>query len=119
MNQLESVQWPEFKRKISLIFGINKLGTNIMMGLADFALATLYIVGYQLNPFLVGSILSIGKITIAGSQFFFGWISDAKYTRWGRRKPYFIILSPILGIAFFFLLLPTLVVELIDDEKRR
>jgi len=115
MNQIESVKWPEFKRRFSIIFGVSKLGASIMMGLADFALATLYIVGYQLNPFLVGSVMSIGKMVIAASQFFFGWISDAKYTHhWGRRKPYFIILSPILAIAFFFLLLPTLIIDIHD-----
>ncbi len=84
------------------------------MGFADFALATLYILAFQLSPFLVGFALGMGKLTIAASQFFFGWVSDAKYTRWGRRKPYLIILSPVLGLSFFFLLLPSLIIDLND-----
>jgi len=86
------------------------------MGFADFALATLYILAFQVSPFLVGFALAMGKLTIAASQFFFGWISDAKYTRWGRRKPYLIILSPILGLSFFFLLLPNLIIDLNDKS---
>jgi len=82
------------------------------MGFADFALATLYILGYQVSSILVGVALGLGKLTIAASQFIFGWISDYKYTRWGRRKPYLIVLSPILGISFIFLLLPGLLLDL-------
>ncbi len=56
----------------------------------------------------------MGKLTIAGSQFFFGWVSDSKYTKWGRRKPYLFILSPILSISFLFLLLPGLLIDIND-----
>ena len=98
-----------------LIFSIPKFGTSVVMGIADFALATLYIVGYGLAPILVATILALGKITIAGSQFFFGWISDQKYTRMGRRKPYLLLLSPLLGISTIFMLLPSLMISL--DEK--
>ncbi len=99
-----------------LTFGFPKLGTSIIMGFADFALATLYILGYQITPFLVGIALSLGKLTIAASQFFFGWISDAKYTRLGRRKPYLIVMSPFLGLSFILLLLPGLMLELNDSN---
>jgi Na+/melibiose symporter-like transporter len=85
------------------------------MGIADFALATLYIVGYQITPFLVGMALALGKITIAASQFFFGWISDQTYSsKWGRRKPYLLILSPLLAISTIFLLMPSLLIPLDD-----
>ena len=91
---------------------MRKYGTNVIMGFADFALFTLYVVAYQVPEILVGVALGLGKLTIAGSQFFFGWISDAKYTKWGRRKPYFFILTPFLGLSFILLLLPGLFVSL-------
>jgi len=97
-----------------LVFGLPNLGTSIIMGFADFALFALYKLAYDISPFLVGLALGLGKFTIAASQFFFGWISDAKYTRWGRRKPYIIILSPLLGLSFIFLLLPGLILDLRD-----
>jgi len=112
MNQNEIKHRSKSKNSKVLLFGIPKLGTSILMGMADFALLALYTIGYQLSPFLAGVVLSIGKLTIAASQFFFGWISDAKYTRWGRRKPYLVTLSLFLAISFIFLLLPSLFIDI-------
>jgi len=95
-----------------LTFSLPKFGTSIVIGIADFSLATLYIVGYGLAPILGATILALGKITIAASQFFFGWVSDQTYTKWGRRKPYLLILSPLLGISTIFMLLPSLIIPL-------
>ncbi|MFX0069620.1 MAG: MFS transporter [Candidatus Hermodarchaeota archaeon] len=104
----ESPKWKFF------LFGLPKLGTNIIIGFVDFSLAALYILAYHVPIFLVALGLSLGKLTIAFSFFFFGWISDTKYTRWGRRKPYLIIMSPILGLSFIFLLMPNLMISLSD-----
>ena len=112
MNQNEIIQRGKSKNSKVLLFGVPKLGTSILIGLADFALLALYTIGYQLTPLLAGIGLGIGKLTIAASQFFFGWISDAKYTRWGRRKPYLVVLSLFLAISFLFLLLPSLFIDI-------
>ena len=117
MNQNEIIQRSKSKNSKVLLFGVPKLGTSILMGLADFALLALYTIGYQLTPLLAGIALGIGKITIAASQFFFGWISDAKYTRWGRRKPYLVILSLFLAVSFQFLLLPSLYIDINDASS--
>ncbi len=114
MNQDNIIQREKSKTSKFLLFSMPKFGNALLMGFADVALATLYILAYQVPPILVGFALGMGKLTIAASQFFFGWISDAKYTRWGRRKPYMIIMSPILGISFILLLMPSLVIELGD-----
>ena len=114
MNQNEIIQRSKSKSSKVLLFGVPKLGTSILMGFVDFALFALYYLGYGLHPFLVGVALGIGKLTIAASQFFFGWISDAKYTRWGRRKPYLVTLSLFLAISFIFLLLPSLFLDITD-----
>lgn len=114
MNEIEIALRGKSSKSKKTIFGLPKFGTSLIMGFADFALATLYILGYQVTPFLVGVALALGKLTIASSQFFFGWISDAKYTRLGRRKPYLIIMSPILGLSFILLLLPGLILDLND-----
>ncbi|MEE9378332.1 MAG: MFS transporter [Candidatus Lokiarchaeia archaeon] len=116
MNETEIISRGKSTRSKFFLYGAPKFGTSILMGFADFALATLYILAFQVSPFLVGFALAMGKLTIAASQFFFGWISDAKYTRWGRRKPYLIILSPILGLSFIFLLLPNLIIDLNDKN---
>ncbi len=114
MNQNEIIQRSKSKNSKVLLFGVPKLGTSILMGLVDFALFALYTQGFLLSSILAGVALGLGKLTIAASQFFFGWISDAKYTRWGRRKPYLVILSLCLAISFIFMLLPSLFIDISD-----
>lgn len=111
MSQEEYIQRSKGTSRRYMTFGAPKLGTSVLMTFADFALFTLYAIAYQVDPSLVAIAQGLGKLTIAASQFFFGWISDAKYTKWGRRKPYLMILSPILGLSFLFLLLPTLIID--------
>ncbi|MBY8978936.1 MAG: MFS transporter [Candidatus Lokiarchaeota archaeon] len=117
MNQNEIIQRSKSKNSKVLLFGVPKLGTSILIGLVDFALLALYTIGYQLTPLLAGIALGIGKLTIAASQFFFGWISDAKYTRWGRRKPYLVVLSLFLSSSFLLLLLPSLFIDINDASS--
>ncbi len=89
-----------------VLFGTPRFGTNILLTIVDFALLTLYSTGFELPAWQTFLATSLGKLSIALSQFLLGWLSDAKYTKWGRRKPYLIILSPLLGISFIFLLIP-------------
>ncbi|MFX1277840.1 MAG: MFS transporter [Promethearchaeota archaeon] len=96
----------------SILYGLPRMSTSIVIGFADFALFSLYKLAYIDSAFLIGIALALGKITIAISQFLFGWISDVKYTKWGRRKPFLILLSPLLSFSFFFLLLPNLVIDI-------
>ena len=117
MTQEESRQTKKSSRKKYAVFGLPRFSTSIVIGFADFALFTLYKLGYQLDAFQIGLVLALGKLTIAGSQFFFGWISDSKYTKWGRRKPYLIILSPILSLSFLFLLLPGLIIDISNPNS--
>jgi GPH family glycoside/pentoside/hexuronide:cation symporter len=96
------------------LFGAPRLGTSIVLGIEGWALLTLYTSGYGLHPFSAGFSIAMGYLTIAISQFILGWLSDAKYTKWGRRKPYIVIFAPLLGISIIFLLLPGLVLDLND-----
>jgi len=89
-----------------LLFGAPRFGTNILLTIVDFALLTLYSIGFDLPVWQTFLATSLGKLSIAASQFLFGWISDTKYTKWGRRKPYLIAISPLIGISFVFLLIP-------------
>ncbi|MFX0043019.1 MAG: MFS transporter [Candidatus Hodarchaeota archaeon] len=111
MTLEESIERTRATTKKNLTFALPNLSTSLVMGFADFALFTLYAKAYELNTFLVGIALALGKLAVASSQFFFGWLSDSKYTKWGRRKPYLVILSPILMISFLLLLLPILVID--------
>jgi len=98
-----------------ILFSAPRLGTSIVLGIEGWALLTLYTSGYGLHPFSAGFSIAMGFLTIAITQFLFGWLSDAKYTKWGRRKPYIIIFAPLLGVSIIFLLLPGLIIDLSDQ----
>ncbi len=102
--------------KKMFVFAIPRVGSSLLLGIVGFALFTLYTAGYQLDEFWVGFAIAMGYISIAASQFFLGWLSDSKYTRWGRRKPYIIIMSPFLALAFIMLLMPGLVLKNPSEE---
>ncbi len=94
------------------LFAIPKLGSSLLLGIVGFALFNLYTAGYQLDELWVGFAISMGYVSIAASQFFFGWISDRWYVpKLGRRKPYIIILTPVMAITFIMLLMPGLVLQ--------
>lgn len=106
MTGLETNQRDRRLLKKFILFGTPRLGTNILLTIVDFALLTLYSTGFNLPAWQTFLATSLGKLSIALSQFLLGWLSDAKYTKWGRRKPYLIIFSPLLAISFIFLLIP-------------
>mgnify|MGYP006282467233 FL=1 len=86
------------------------------MGLIDFALFFLYEDVYAMNALLVGIATMAGKLSAGIFQFIIPWISDHTKTRWGRRKPYLLIMAPILAVSFIMLLLPGLVLGASPDE---
>ncbi|MFX0105962.1 MAG: MFS transporter [Candidatus Hodarchaeota archaeon] len=102
--------------KKAVIFGMPRIGLSIVLGIEGFSLFALYTIGYKVAPFLVGIALSIGYISIAVFSFLFGWISDIKYTKWGRRKPYIIIFSPLIGLSFIFLMMPSLILPDLNNK---
>lgn len=114
MNEIE-IKRESTNNFKKILFSAPRLGTSIVLGIEGWALLTLYTSGYGLHPFFAGFSIAMGFLTIAVTQFLFGWFSDAKYTKWGRRKPYIIIFAPLLGVSIIFLLLPGLVIDLSDQ----
>lgn len=100
-----------------LVFAMPRIGTSIVLGIESWALLTLYTSGYGLDPFRAGFAQAMGYLTIAACQFLFGWLSDAKYTKIGRRKPYLVVVGPFLGLATIFLLLPSLFLPDLNDKN--
>ena len=54
----------------------------------------------------IGIILAGGRILDAVSDVLIGYLSDRTRSRWGRRKPYIFISTPILFLAFILIWLP-------------
>jgi Na+/melibiose symporter-like transporter len=91
-----------------LIFAMPRFGTSLLAGIVGLGVAELYIIGYNIPDYWGFAPIAIGYIAIAFSQFFFGWISDRWYTRWGRRKPWVVLLAPLSCISFILLYVPSL-----------
>ncbi|MFX1568764.1 MAG: MFS transporter [Promethearchaeota archaeon] len=117
MSETEEIIREETSTSTKMLFSAPRLGTSIVLGIEGWALLTLYTSGYGLHPFLAGFSIAMGYLTIACSQFLLGWISDAKFTKWGRRKPFIIIFAPLLGISIIFLILPGLLLDLNDPTS--
>ncbi len=100
-----------------ILFAFPRIGSSLLLGVVGFALLTLYTTGYGLNGDVVAFIISGGYIAIALSQFFFGWISDVSYTKkLGGRKPFVLLLTPLLAVSFIFLLMPSLFLKNPSDK---
>lgn len=91
-----------------VLFAFPRVGSSLVLGMEGFALFNLYYAGYGVSALLVTLAQAIGYVVIGFGQFSMGWLSDGKYTKWGRRKPYIVAFAPLLGISFIFLFLPTL-----------
>ena len=115
MNETAAVQREIKSTGKQILYAFPRLSTSIVLGVESWALLTLYTSGFGLEPLKVGFALAMGYLTIALAQFLFGWLSDAKYTKYGRRKPYILIFSPLLGLSIIFLLLPGLFLPSLGD----
>lgn len=94
---------PELKIKEKIIFGTGDIfigGSQVMM--AFFYLRFLTDV-VQISPALAGTVVLISKFWDAVSDPLMGVITDNTRTRWGRRKPYFLL--TFVGIITSFCLL--------------
>ena len=116
MNEVKDFERSKSSTGKMLFYGSARLSSAMVLGIEGFALFTLYYVGFGVPAILVTSAQAIGFIVIGLGQFFLGWVSDAKYTRWGRRKPWIIIITPLLTISFIALLLPSLILPDLNDK---
>ncbi len=104
-------------RQIAL-YAMPRFGINIFIGIIDFALFFLYEDVYNLDPLLVGVGSMLGKLSIALSNFFLGWISDHTKSPLGRRKPYLYLMTPLLAVFYLLLLLPGLILGANPTENK-
>lgn len=117
MNETEGIFRNETTTLRKLNYSAPRISSAIVLGIEGFALFALYYLGYGVPSILVGFAQSMGYLSIAAAQFLLGWLSDAKYTKLGRRKPYILILAPLLGISFIFLLLPGFFLPDLSDKN--
>jgi len=116
MNEKKDLKNNKSSKKKMITYGSARLGSSIVLGIEGFALFNLYYVGFGVPALLVTSAQALGYLIIGFGQFLMGSVSDAKYTKWGRRKPYIMIFTPVLAISFIALLLPSLFLPNLNDK---
>jgi Na+/melibiose symporter-like transporter len=116
MSELAEIKREKTNNRRKLTYAMPRLGSSLVLGIEGFAFFNLYYSGYGVPATLVTLAQAIGFIVIGLSQFFIPWLSDVKFTRWGRRKPYIVAFTPILGISFIFLFLPSYMVPNLNDK---
>ncbi len=90
-------------------YALPRFGFSLVLTCVDFIVLFLYTDVYALRGSLAGVAAGMGKLAIAVSSFVGGYLSDHTKTRWGKRRPYLLVGSPILMLSFIFLLAPTFI----------
>ena len=92
-------------------YGICRLGTTILLNIVTVFTFWAYKDIFEIPPELSGIGNAVGKIAIAFSGFFFGYLSDAidpSKRKLGRRKLFIWIGAPLLAFSFVMLFTPHL-----------
>ena len=62
--------------------------------------------GFGLSLGVVGLLLALSRISDVVTDPLIGYLSDRWKTRWGRRKPWVLLGTPIFGLGMWFLFVP-------------
>ena len=77
--------------------------TNNMLAQAVGAMMIVLTIGYGINPFLVGLLGMIPRLTDALTDPIVGYISDRFRSRWGRRRPFIFVGAIASGLMLMLM----------------
>ncbi|MCD6484820.1 MAG: MFS transporter [Candidatus Odinarchaeota archaeon] len=104
------------KRIDKIFYGMGRFGSTTLLSVVSLATFYIYLSKYGLDPWLNGIANGIGKLIIAFSGFFVGYLSDKTiHPRLGRRKPFIISGAIALAISFIMLFIPEFFIPLNDQ----
>ena len=89
-----------FSKKLA--YGMGSF-TNNMLAQAVGAMMIVLTIGYGVNPFLVGLLGSIPRLTDAITDPIVGYLSDRFRSRWGRRRPFIFVGAISSGLMLMFM----------------
>ncbi|MFA6451157.1 MAG: MFS transporter [bacterium] len=99
----------EIKWHNKMLYASGSLAANVLFATTNQWLMYRYVPpkGRILVPLLVFSfIMGAGRLIDGVLDPLVGYLSDSIQTRWGRRRPFIALGTPLLVVAFFFLWLP-------------
>ena len=62
--------------------------------------------GFGLSLAVVGTLLALSRISDVVTDPLIGYLSDRWKTRWGRRKPWVLVGTPIFALGMWYLFIP-------------
>ena len=79
-------------------------GTSIPINMLKTFAAAYYVIGLGLTTPQLSRILFIYAFIDAADNLVYGFLSDRTRTRWGRRRPWLVIATPLLtlGLILFY-----------------
>jgi GPH family glycoside/pentoside/hexuronide:cation symporter len=84
----------------SFNYAIGMFGTSIPINMFKTFAAIFYVDGLGLKTTQLASILFIYTFIDAADNLIYGYLSDRTRTRWGRRRPWLVIGTPLLILGF-------------------
>ena len=80
-------------------YAVGMFGTSIPINMLKTFAAAYYVIGLGLTTPQLSRILFIYAFIDAADNLVYGFLSDRTRTRWGRRKPWLVIATPLLAIG--------------------
>lgn len=82
-----------------ILYGVGGLVNNLLSGSLN-AMMIVLIIGYEMDPAVVGFLAAAPRLFDAFTDPIIGFISDKTKSRWGRRRPFIFIGAILVGIVF-------------------
>jgi GPH family glycoside/pentoside/hexuronide:cation symporter len=106
-----STSLQKLSKKEIISYGLPRFGSAIMFLSVVIYLPKFYTDDLMLNPGLIGLTFLLGRFWDAVTDPVMGHVSDRTRTRWGRRRPYFVISAIPTAIAYYMLWSPPVGLE--------
>lgn len=83
----------------SFNYAIGFFGMSIPINLLKTFAAAYYVIGLGLTTSQLATILFVYAFIDAADNLIYGFLSDRTRTRWGRRRPWMVVATPLLALS--------------------
>ena len=96
----------KLKRSTLFYYGLTELPINIALFPVLVFIPKYYSVDMGISLFLAANIILAVRVFDVITDPLFGYINDRTNTRWGRRRPWIALATPVMMLSIYMLFLP-------------